>query len=216
MTTALLSIAYFPPIQYFSKFFAYNIVIEKYEHFIKQTYRNRTQILTSTGVHSLTVPVKKKNNTIITDVLIDNTISWQRNHLRSLQTAYGNSPFFEYLIEDLIHIFTTKYDYLWDLNIATIDAIISILDLDVKINFSTDFFPPAEDEFEKLPFKDFRYIIKPKNPPDDLEFVPNEYRQVFAEKFAFIPNLSILDILFNTGPEAKSIIKNSYRAIESA
>ncbi len=214
MERAVLSIAYFPPIQFFTKFFKYKVFIEKHEHFVKQTYRNRMLILTSTGVHSLIVPVKRKNNIPIIDIQIDNSVSWQRNHIKALQTAYGSSPFFYYMIDEIIEIYTKQYKYLWDLDIDTIQVIFKLLNLDFSLEYTESFYPPAKDEFDKLPFKDFRYNIRPKNPPDDEEFVPEPYIQVFSDKFAFIPNLTILDLIFNKGPESVEILKNSIKLNE--
>ncbi len=207
---AVLSVAYFPPVQFFTKFFKYEILIEKHEYFVKQTFRNRTQILTSTGVQSLTVPVKRKYKIKITDILIDNSVNWQRHHLRALQTAYGSSPFFDFLIDDLMPVFTHKYKFLWDLDLATIEIVDKILNLNLKYGF-TDFFIPLAEEDNPTEYKDFRYIIRPKRPGDDNEFLPYPYTQVFSDKFAFVPNLSILDLMFNIGLEAKEYLKRAIR-----
>ena len=206
---ALLSTSYLPPIQYFSKFLYYEkVYIEIYENYQKQSYRNRCVIYAANGPLTLVVPVIKKQGvkTKISDIKIDYSKSWQRMHWRSIVSAYKNSPFFEFFEEKFVHFYENNARFLVDLNMSLLKTVLEI--------FEVDTFP----EFTKVyqihgNFDDYRHSINPKKrlaKPDNLyEVVP--YHQVFNEKFGFIPNLSIIDLLFNMGTESTSMLKNSIK-----
>jgi len=206
----LLSTAYFAPIRYFSKLATYpEIYIEQHEHFIKQTYRNRTVILGANGPISLIVPVEKgrEQKIKIKDLRISYDEDWQRNHWRTIFSAYNSSPFFEYYADELKPFFLKKFVFLFEYNQHITKTILEILEITAKLNLT--------ETFEQIPenYLNFREKISPKahKTVDDPHFIVQPYTQVFAEEFGFVPDLSILDLLFNEGPSAHSVLMNCFR-----
>ena len=205
--SVLLSTAYFAPIQYYTKFLIYEkLYIEQYENFIKQTYRNRCTILGGNGPIDLIVPVVKRRGPkiLIKDLQISYDTDWQRNQWQTICSAYNTSPYFEYYVDDLQHFFENKHRFLFDFNLK-IDATIGEL-----IEPGNQLIPT--DDFQKVPegTANLRESISPKGKtPQDPDFRPYSYTQVFSDKLGFIPNLSILDLLFNEGPNSYTILKES-------
>ncbi|MDR2064622.1 MAG: WbqC family protein [Prevotellaceae bacterium] len=198
-----LSTAYFGNIQYFSKFIAAKkIYIEQYENYIKQSFRNRCEILTANGKLSLVIPVERNagNKILIKDVRISYSQSWQRSHWRALETAYNSSPFFEYYRSDLNIFFERKEIFLFDFNTKITNKILELMEINRQI-FFTEKYKTFNDDF----MFDCRGSISPKSQQikEDVMFTPEKYYQVFAQKFGFTANLSILDLLFNEGTNAK-------------
>jgi hypothetical protein len=209
-TSILLSTAYFAPIRYFSKLAEYsNIYIEQHEHFIKQTYRNRTIILGANGPISLIVPVEKgrEQKINIKDLRISYDEEWQRNHWRTIFSAYNSSPFFEYYSDEIEPFFRKKSTFLFDYNQQITEIILEILDFPAKLNLT--------ETFEYIPENclNLRESINPKahRNSNDPHFVAQPYTQVFSEKFGFVPDLSILDLLFNEGPSAHEALKDCWK-----
>jgi hypothetical protein len=206
---SLLSTAYLPPVQYISKLTRSDVIIEKHENFQKQSYRNRCYIYGANGIQCLVIPVKKLHGTKtpITSVEIDNTSPWQKIHLKSIQSAYQTSPFYEYYADDFNALYDEMPERLFDLNFRLLQYILNQIGINPNIRFT--------DTFEKIPpdLADFRQSIQPKprlNKPDE-NFVPVPYQQVFQERYGFLPNLSIIDLLFNEGPNALQIIQLSIK-----
>lgn len=200
----LLSTAYFPNLEYCSKLIEHSeIWIEQHEHFIKQTYRNRTVILAANGPVSLIIPVVKGRGPKIAmkDLRISYDEDWQRNHWKTISSAYNSSPFLEYYMDDLEQFFSKKYDFLLDLNMGILEVICDLLEISPSIT--------KTEEFELIAPQclNFREKISPKENSGD-SFRSIEYTQVFSDKLGFAPNLSILDLLFNTGPQAWSLLKD--------
>jgi len=198
LNIALLPTAYLPPIQYYSKLIAYpQIMIEHFEHFKKQTYRNRTHIYSPNGKQTLVVPLKDRSERNVTkDIRISYNDPWQKLHWRSFEAAYRRSPYFEYYEDDLKNFyFEKKFEFLIDLNSALMEFINISLKLTIK--------PQSTVSFEQVnkDFTDYRTIISPKEELNtDPSFKVKEYTQVFDTKHGFISNLSIIDLLFNHGP----------------
>jgi hypothetical protein len=207
MNTILLSTAYFAPIQYYSKFLAYDqVYIEQFEHFNKQTYRNRCVILGGNGPIQLIVPVVKGRGQkiLVKDLKISYDTGWQRNHCRTIFSAYNSSPFFEYYKDDFQPFFETKHKFLFDFNLKIHTTICELLEIENNAVLTTD--------FEKVPGQtvNFREAISPKiKNQDDAKFRPFNYTQVFSEKVGFVPNLSVLDLLFNEGPNSYNVLEGS-------
>lgn len=206
----LLSTAYIAPVSYFSKLAIYpEIYIEQHEHFIKQTYRNRAVILGANGSIHLIVPVEKgrEQKIKIKDLRIAYDEEWQRNHWRTIFSAYNSSPFFEYYADDLEPFFRKKSVFLFDFNQQITETILEILEIPAQLILT--------ESFEQIPDNcaNFREKISPKahRNVEDPQFTAQSYTQVFSEKFGFIPDLSILDLLFNEGPSAHSVLMDCFQ-----
>lgn len=203
MHSVVLSTAYFPPVSYFALILnSGKVYIETEENYSKQTYRNRCVILGANGPLNLTVPVEHTQPKIVVkDLAISYHSNWQLNHKRAIESAYRNSPFYEYYIDDFMSFFNEKTHNLLELNNQILNTCLELIGYKETIEFTTDFVENAEH--------DFRNTLSPKKPIPDI-YLP-EYHQVFITKFGFIPNLSILDLIFNAGPETKDILLNSYK-----
>ncbi|MBR6866768.1 MAG: WbqC family protein [Prevotella sp.] len=190
----LLSTTYFGPIQWYQKLYrADEVAIERCESFTKQTYRNRCIIATTQGTQALTVPVERTKADMMT-IRISDHGNWRHLHWNALQSAYGESPFFEYYEDDLRPFFQPDWEFLFDYNEAIRQKMCELLDIQPRVRFTDDYVREAEG--------DYREIIRPKNAGPDADFQPRPYYQVYASKHGFLPNLSILDLLMNMGPES--------------
>ena len=178
-----LTTTYFGPIEWYQQLCRADLVyLEACESFIKQTYRNRCTIATANGVQNLTVPVEHGGSRLIRDIRISNHGSWCRVHWNALQSAYSESPFFEYYADDLRPFFEQNYEFLYDYNYEIMQKMCELLDIHPHVEHTSEFSPS---------------LI-----PHPSSFSPRPYYQVFAHKHGFLPNLSILDLLFNMGSEA--------------
>jgi hypothetical protein len=206
--SVLLTTAYLPPIQYFSKFILNReIWLEQHENYQKQSYRNRCHIYGANGLQSLVIPVTKpdREHCSISEVRTDQEKKWQKNHWKSIESAYRLSPWFEYYADGFSGFYQQKTDLLFEWNLILIRHIAGILQLDVSIFLTGSFTRPEND------IADFRYGIHPKDKSakTDVAFRPLPYPQVFASKFGFLPNLSVIDLIFNEGPDAKELLKST-------
>jgi len=203
----LLPCCYFGPVSFFARLTCCgNAILEQHDSYRKQSYRNRCIILAANGPLSLSLPVvhmpgsKPKTR----DVRIDYSTNWQKQHERSLVSAYRSSPFFDYYEDLILPIFKRKHEFLVDLNLDTTRTVSDALGINLSVTLSTKFVPMTGEE-------DARYLIDPKTDTGkDRHFDAKAYIQVFSDRFGFVPNLSILDLLFNCGPEAKEILSASY------
>jgi hypothetical protein len=206
LKSILLSTACFPPISYVKSILnSDKIYIEQFENYIKQSYRNRYIICAANGLMSLSIPVTLATNKkiLIKDVQIDYDTNWQKQHFKSIESAYRSAPFYEYLIDDFKTLFNAKYNFLIDYNLLTINTILNILEIDKKIELTND--------FEKLTIDkiDLRNEIHPKKENEALK-PSKKYPQVFESKFGFQKDLSCLDLLFNLGSESYSYLIDKY------
>lgn len=199
----LLSTAYFPPVLYYAWLLQNNqIEIEQYETFPKQTYRNRCVILTANGTQTLSVPVIKPNGTktLTRDIVLSYDTPWQNLHWRAIKTAYNSSPFLLYYQDEMEVFFAKKFKYLLDLNEQIIDLINSLMEWEVRTQRTKQFAFPEQEGNSAY---DKRFVLNPKNTlPTDLP----SYIQVFSDQYPFHSNLSILDLIFNLGPESESYL----------
>jgi len=198
----LLSTAYFPPILHYAWLLKnQKVSVEQFETFPKQTFRNRSVILSANGLQSLTVPVIKPNGakTLTRDVKVSYDEPWQQLHWRSIKTAYNSSPFLLYYQDDLDVFFKKKPQFLLDLNEEVIHLINSLMDWEVNIKRTETFVFPKDISLKE----DKRFLLKPKG-AENLN-LPS-YIQVFSDQYPFYENLSILDLIFNLGPEAESYL----------
>lgn len=201
---ALFSTTYFGPVQWYQKLCRYDsVMMEQHESFMKQTFRNRCVIATTNGLQTLTVPVVREG-TYIRDIRISDHANWRHQHWHALMSAYSESPFFEYYADDVRPFFERKWTYLYDFNMDICRKMCELLDIRPDIKPTEDYIKPANG-FVRVgdagAVADFRDIITPKHPLPDGEFVPRRYYQVYERKHGFQPNLSVLDLLFNMGPE---------------
>lgn len=203
----LIELHYLPSIAWFAATHRFDgIVLEKHEHFVKQSYRNRCRIVTAQGVRELSVPLTEKHgNTLITDIKIDHTQKWLNNHWRTIESAYNNAPFFEYYADALHNTLFKKQTFLYDLNLELLTICRGWLKLQTPVTETM--------AYEKNPataVADLRNLVNAKK-PDDCEkyFRPTPYTQVFGHTFA--ENMSIIDLIFCEGPNARQVITSSAR-----
>ena len=197
----LFTTAYFPSISYMARFLKEDApVVEIWETYHKQTYRNRCRVMTANGVESLSVPVVKVNgnHTMTKDMVISPVEPWQHIHSRCLESAYKAAPYFDHYFDLIKPIFETRFERLIDLNDTALQAVWKMLKANKEIVHTTDYVHEVEN--------DFRESFSPKaiSNPDSFP----QYYQVFSAKFPFAPNLSILDLVFNEGPEAMTFVVN--------
>lgn len=226
MITALLSTTYFGPVQWYQKLNRFDtIYIERCESFVKQTYRNRCVIATTNGLQTLSIPVEhtqekgEDSSRLITDIRISNHGNWRHLHWNALMSAYGDSPFFDYYVDDLKPFFEDRWENLFDFNMAITHKMCELLDIHPNIQFTEKYVATSVSSVSSVPrvasplspscpltpssnIPDFRASIRPKNPIPDETFTPQTYYQVYQKKWGFQPNLSILDLLFNMGNES--------------
>ena len=190
--TALLSTAYLGCIQYFEKFLIYDkLILEQFENFPKQTYRNRCNIMNANGLQTLSIPVVKSRSKQFTkDVKISYDENWQQHHWRSIESAYRNSPFYEHYIDYFASFYENKFEFLLDFNHQLLETVFEIFEINPTISYSSTY------EIS-ITCDDFRESIHPKKLNDNLKSKP--YIQVFSNKHGFMPNLSIIDVIFNLG-----------------
>ena len=195
LNNTLLPTAYLAPIQYYSILLqSEQCIIDIHENFVKQTIRNRCYLYSSNGKIFITIPrVRKKSSTTKTkDIKISYRENWQKIHWNTIISAYNSSPFFKYYKEDLEKIFFKREKYLLDFNNNLTELILSFISEKKHYAFSNKY-------DKKIKVNDFR------NSDFHLNF-QQKYQQVFMEKFGFIANMSIIDLLFNVGPESKNYL----------
>ncbi len=199
MTTAILSAAYFGPVQWYQKLNRYDrCLIECHDHYIKQTYRNRCTIATTQGMQTLSVPIERYDGLkcAMRDIRVSDHGNWRHLHWNALMSAYGESPFFEYYADDIRPFFEKRWEFLFDFNMEITLKMCELIDIRPTISTTDGYVADTAG------MHDFRDTIRPKHPLPDEQFVPTPYYQVYRQKHGFLPNLSVLDLLFNEGNEA--------------
>ena len=198
----LIHPTYFPSISHFAAIVqADKVTFEMEDNFQKQTNRNRTYIYSPNGIQLLNIPVKhsKTAHQKTKDIQIENDFDWQKQHFKSLEAAYRSSPFFEYFEDDLLPIFEKKHSFLMDLNLEVFDLITRCLRMKIEYSTTTEYFHEINSE----EITDFRFLANGKKDLSQFE----SYTQVFDDKFGFINNLSVLDLVFNEGKFALDYLK---------
>jgi hypothetical protein len=203
--TILIETHYLPSIAYFVSIFSSSeIILERHEHYVKQTYRNRCHINTSQGVESMIIPVTtKQSKSVITEVRIDHDQKWLNNHWRTIQSAYGKSAFYEHYADDLEKALFKKFAFLYDLNCELLSMCLKWLKWNRPVRESLSY-----EKSPAPPVQDLRSLINPKEPNLLQKFYkPVAYSQVFGSAFA--ENMSLIDLIFCEGPGAARIVQAS-------
>lgn len=204
MKPAYISTAYLGPVQQYSKMFHFpEVRIETSENYLKQSYRNRCIIAGANGPLPLSVPIVKPDTLkcLTKDIRISDHGNWRHLHWNAIVSAYNSTPFFEYYEDDFAPFYEKKYEFLFDFNEELRILICQLLDIQPQIQYTTSFEADVEN--------DFRWI-SPKQDIADPSFLLKPYYQVFQDKHGFLPNLSIIDLLFNTGNEGILILRDSF------
>ena len=238
----ILSSAYLASVEYYAKLYSYDTVyVERFDNYMKQTYRNRCVIASANGPQTLTVPIERYDGMkcAMRDIRISDHGNWRHLHWQALVSAYGETPFFEYYADDIRPFFEERrWKYLLDFNLDITHTLCSLLDVRPDLTLSDHYIDADEtisggggldgaatglsEAFEGFGgavkglngaaeglgsssacslFVDYRDAIRPKHPLPDAEFEARPYYQVRAQRHGFLPNLSVLDLLFNEGPE---------------
>lgn len=202
MQSLLVSTAYLPPVELFSALLKHETVfIEKHENFVKQTFRNRCEILSANGKLALTIPLEKNAvKELITEKRISYTENWQIKHWRAITSAYRNSAYFEFFEEDFKPFYFGKQEYLFEYNLGLIKTILKLLRIKKELLFTTEY----QKEFNGLDLRSLTPKQETRN--QKPETGNKEYYQVFSDKFGFTPGLSVIDLLFNKGLETKEYL----------
>ena len=198
MGNICLTSAYLAPVEYYSALAkADTVFLEHCEFYEKQSYRNRCNIAGANGQLALTIPVEKSKGArmLTRDVRISEHSDWQLQHWRSIESAYNSTPFFEYYKDDLLPFYEKDWTFLWDFNAEIQSKVLELLDLQVDIQLTKEY----KVDFDENVL-DARNSIHPKKETDTGSL--KNYYQVFEQRFGFIPNLSIIDLLFNMGNES--------------
>lgn len=201
----ILPLTYLGNILYYSLIISRSCIIDIHSNYQRQTYTNRTTIISSSGIQNLSIPVEaQEGKTHIADVRISTHNNWQQQHWRAMETAYRSTPFYQYYKEEIRTFYEERFENLADFNIKIQNHILELLDYDkISTYISREYIPLNTDNAN-----DYREVINPKKFNVSLyQDLSMPYYQVFSEKFGFTPNLSIVDLLFNMGNETRLYLK---------
>ncbi|MEM7102563.1 MAG: WbqC family protein [Bacteroidota bacterium] len=204
-----MELHYLGSVQYFSKFTSgKSVCIEQHEHYSKGSFRNRCYIAGANGPLRLSIPLEKGKNDgmLITEVRIDNKNPWQDIHWRSIMSAYGKAPYFEYYGPELAQFFEKRYEFLFRFNLELHQTLLELIGIDNSMTFSESY-----EKFLPASVQDLRSFLSPKiqKQKKDTAFKEIKYNQLFEDRHGFTPGLSVIDLLFCKGPEAIGVIEAS-------
>jgi hypothetical protein len=203
-----IELQYLPCLEYFTCILQYDrVYIDIEERYAKQTYRNRCSVLTTNKIDTLTIPVKGYQPATPTkDILIDYNQDWIRRHLGCLQSGYGKSPFYEFYAHEFNRVYEKKLAYLVDLNYELLTICLRLVGIGTEIRYNL-----SGAGNEEMGIENAISLINNKKHPNSFKFYqPAPYYQTFGNDF--VGNLSIVDLLFNMGPEAKSVLLRSCKS----
>lgn len=209
MSSALIELHYLPPIAYFVALSSSSeIILERHERYVKQSYRNRCYINTAQGREMLSIPVVHSQGQLTTDVKIDYNQKWQHRHWRAIQTAYGKAPFYEFYAERIRKVIYEKHDFLYDLNLNLLSLCLTFMKWNIPLKETSQY-----EKEVKCAENDLRGVINTKNEAELSKlYQPLPYIQVFGNMFE--SGLSVLDLIFCMGPNALELIKQSRKRNE--
>lgn len=194
----IFPLLYAAPISYYAQLINYQGEIDPFDPYTKQNFRSRARIFGANGIITLSIPIAGESlKKPMKDAQISNIEAWQRNHWKSLESAYKSSPFFEFYSYLIQPLYETKYASLWEFNLAFHHIILTCLDIPEEIRVTSEYIPITPT--------DQRAMYSSKKPHNSSPSFP-EYQQVFSYNNKFEPDLSILDGLFNLGPELESYL----------
>jgi hypothetical protein len=170
----------------------------------RRTFRTRTVLMTANGPQTISVPVESDYGKLYRDIKINYDTPWAEQHQRAMLSAYNSTPFYEYYADDFAYIYAKHHTFVWDLNIDIMNLIAELIGVNIDYSLTTDFVKCPDD------YTDLRIGIEPKYQYRLKEYAIKPYYQIFAQKHGFVPDLSILDLLFNMGPESKLILKSTF------
>ncbi len=202
----LIETQYLPPVDLFIQIIEnQGIIFEHCENYQKRSFRNRCDIATANGILSLTVPLESGKNAQqnIKDVRIMNADRWQAQHSQAIRSAYGRAPYFEHYADVIFPFYEKSYDFLHDFNYDFFLLVKRLLKIDLNISFTTTY----EKEYPTENVLDLRNCIRNREQPFSEKL--KKYPQVFEDRHGFIPNLSVLDLLFCTGPRGKEVLQGN-------
>lgn len=196
--TLVLPASYFAPVSIYAAIVgSEKVIFDRNENFVKQTFRSRSEIYGANGKQMLSVPVEKRGNHMAAkDVRISYNEEWQKIHWRSIVSAYRNSPYFEFYADEFRPFFETKNELLFELNITLHQVVMKLLKAEIK------------HEFTETYISDFGSNVLDLRNEKAILPLTSQYNQVFEERHGFIPNLSILDLLFNAGPDSLKVLSD--------
>lgn len=202
----VFTLHYLPCIAWFQHALKFEeIQIEAFENYQKQTYRTRCRVLSANGVQVLNIPVKQISGekTIISKIQIDEEMDFRKQHWQTMISAYGKSAYFLYYRDAFEAYFEKEESNLFEFNLGLVKLVLKCLKLNLSIENTFEY---NKNLAEDLDYRN-RFSAKKNNPENEL-LINKKYWQVFEEKFGFTPNLSILDLLFNLGPDAKGVLRS--------
>ncbi|NSW44268.1 MAG: WbqC family protein [Bacteroidales bacterium] len=201
MKPCVLISGYYAPTSYFSCIKeASEVLIELQENYQRQTIRNRCHILTANGIQILSIPIVHSTDKKLINIRIDYSTPWVSKHIQAIRSAYGKTPFFLYFFDDLISPLSQKYEYLWQLNDAIMQTCLKKLKIEKKIKFTEYYIHSYENA------NDYRNLFSKKKFPYINNYQAKTYFQAFNDRYPFSAELSILDLIFNTGYEARNYL----------
>ncbi len=202
MSPLLIEPHYLGSLEYYALLLQHEeVLFEVQDRFQKQTYRNRCLLLGANGIQVLTIPTKYSSQTIYKDVRIDHQQRWKKDHWGAFYSSYGKAPFFEYFADPIHQVWERRHDFLLDLTTDLLKLTFKMLQKDVKMTFT--------EVVKKKDEHDLRDLIIPKKPFSDRKiYFPAPYMQLFGD--AFVPNLSVVDLLLNQGPQASAVLAASF------
>lgn len=197
MKQVCLSTAYFPSVSYVKEILKADTVwIEQNDYYVRQTYRNRCYIAAANGKMALSIPVERNltEKGLVKDIRISDHDNWRHQHWQSIVSAYGMSPFFEYFEDDIAPFFTKRWKFLIDFNMEITHKLLDLLEIDKQLKLTDEYCADFQNKVVDLRLKTKAH--------KEESVVTKPYYQVFDAKYGFLPDLSVLDLIFNMGNES--------------